>query len=44
MDMTAMGMTPVPTGPHDGIAPLEPGNPSARKAKNGTPAPHGGHK
>jgi FtsP/CotA-like multicopper oxidase with cupredoxin domain len=45
MDMKAMGMTPVPTGPHDGHAPLAPGNPSAKKANNGKPAdpasPHG---
>jgi FtsP/CotA-like multicopper oxidase with cupredoxin domain len=42
MDMKAMGATPVPTGPHDGHAPIAPGNPSAKKAKNGKPAaPHG---
>jgi hypothetical protein len=45
MDMSAMNMTPVPTGPHDGYAPLAPGNPSAKKANNGRPAGHpGGHK
>lgn len=44
MDMKAMGVTPVPTGPHDGIAPLAPGNPSAKKAKTTTTPPHTGHK
>ena len=44
MDMSAMGVTPVETGPHPGYAPLAPGNPSAKKANNGMPANHGGHK
>jgi hypothetical protein len=44
MDMKAMGVTPVPTGPHDGFAPLAPGNPSAKKAKTTTTPPHTGHK
>jgi FtsP/CotA-like multicopper oxidase with cupredoxin domain len=46
MDMKAMGIEPVPTGPHDGIAPLAPGNPSEKKVKKSstTTTPHGGHK
>lgn len=46
MDMKAMGVAPVPTGPHDGHAPIAPGNPSAKKVKNAKPGkkvPHGGH-
>jgi FtsP/CotA-like multicopper oxidase with cupredoxin domain len=47
MDMKAMGATPVPTGPHDGIAPIAPGNPSAKKVRTTKPTtkstPHGGH-
>lgn len=42
MDMKAMGVEPAPTGTHDGLAPLAPGNPSAKKVKSS--APHGGHK
>jgi manganese oxidase len=44
MDMTGMAMTPVPTDPHNPYAPLAPGNPSAKRANNGAPANHGGHK
>ena len=44
MDMKAMGVAPAPTGPHDGIAPIAPDNPSAKKVKNdklSTQTPHG---
>ena len=44
MDMKAMGASPVPTGTHDGIAPLAPGNPSAKKSKSSTPTAGHGHK
>jgi FtsP/CotA-like multicopper oxidase with cupredoxin domain len=47
MDMKAMGITPAPTGSHDGIAPIAPDNPSAKKVKNSKPTTqptHGGHK
>jgi FtsP/CotA-like multicopper oxidase with cupredoxin domain len=44
MDMKAMNMTPVPTGIHNGIAPLAPGNPSAKRSKNGPPTAGHGHK
>jgi manganese oxidase len=46
-EMKAMGAEPVPTGPHDGIAPIAPDNPSAKKAKKNQPSTkptHGGHK
>ncbi len=44
MDMKAMGIAPAPTGPHDGIAPIHPDNPSAKKVKKSdstTTTPHG---
>jgi manganese oxidase len=44
MDMKAMGVTPVPTGTHDGIAPLAPGNPSASRSKSSPPTAGHGHK
>jgi FtsP/CotA-like multicopper oxidase with cupredoxin domain len=44
MDMKAMGVSPVPTGVHDGIAPLAPGNPSAKKSKSTPPTAGHGHK
>jgi FtsP/CotA-like multicopper oxidase with cupredoxin domain len=44
MDMKAMGATEVPTGTHGGIAPLAPGNPSAKKSKSTPPTAGHGHK
>ncbi len=43
MDMKAMGAVPVPTGSHDGFAPLAPGNPSAKRSKSNPPATGHGH-
>jgi FtsP/CotA-like multicopper oxidase with cupredoxin domain len=44
MDMKAMGMAPVPTGTHNGLAPLAPGNPSEKKSKSNPPTAGHGHK